>query len=463
MKVTTRKDENMTLQEKFTQEHVAKIRLSESAQIGEYGSSKESKVTPGTYNVYKVTKKDEGYYGLMYAQEGDFYTNIENMDMTDMRGVDAGTYGIASNQDEYNTCSEDVYVEDDGGHSPTAYVSKTNSGDGAFVVFTNSDNTAFFLDDEDIYMNHLIEERCPEDARDILNTVDGFQWEPKKKVITAYFHRLDVSEYTTTVSEDKRNIDTLAEVYVSVYECEKMKQEGTEDKRVPQETEMQGFTQINLRDESIDYIERKDLDSVVVDAASNFAEVSYDGDDHYMCDEFRVERGREDYTITQEDSYTEEGHPLYTVTHYYKGGYDDFTGRTLGEAFLEATGVTEDHIEPYVCCKDGFKPIDGAINLRYACEYDRRGNVTFAPKFKDKTDNILINAQLTRDGWNGVVAVGYNFRSQGETEIFEEIKFHNMRTQEVLDVVDKLQFEHMGTHINQETDWSFAKEDNLER
>lgn len=145
------------------------------------------------------------------------------------------------------------------------------------------------------------------------------------------------------------------------------------------------------------------------------------------------------------------------------GGSDESPGYTLGEAFLEATGVTEDHIEPYVCCKDGFKPIDGAINLRYACEYDRRGNVTFAPKFKDKTDNILINAQLTRDGWNGVVAVGYNFRSQGETEIFEEFKFHNMRTQEVLDVVDKLQFEHMGTHINQEPDWSFAKEDNLER
>lgn len=54
------------------------------------------------------------------------------------------------------------------------------------------------------------------------------------------------------------------------------------------------------------------------------------------------------------------------------------------------------------------------------------------------------------------MAVGYNFRSQGETEIFEEIKFHNMRTPEVLDVVDKLQFEHMGTHINQEPDWSFA-------
>lgn len=43
----------MTLQEKFTQQHVAKIRLSESAQIGEFGSSEETKVTPGTYNVYK--------------------------------------------------------------------------------------------------------------------------------------------------------------------------------------------------------------------------------------------------------------------------------------------------------------------------------------------------------------------------------------------------------------------------
>lgn len=67
----------MTLQEKFTQQHVATIQLSESAQIGEFGSSEETRVPPGTYNVYKVTKKDEGYYGLMYAQEGDFYTNIE--------------------------------------------------------------------------------------------------------------------------------------------------------------------------------------------------------------------------------------------------------------------------------------------------------------------------------------------------------------------------------------------------
>lgn len=451
----------MTLQEKFTQQHVATIQLSESAQIGEFGSSEETRVTPGTYNVYKVTKKDEGYYGLMYAQEGDFYTNIETMDMVDLRGVDAATYGIADSREEYNTCLEDLYVND-GGSSPTAYVGKTNSGDGDFIVYTNADNTAFFLDDENIYMNHLIEERCPEDAADIIDVVDGFYWLQNKREITTYFHGLDIYQSTITVGEDERNIDAMVKAYVSVYEAQKTKQDDVQNEHADK-GEMQGFTQINLRDESIDYIERKDLDSVVVDAASNFAEVFMMAMTT-ICSEYRVGRGREDYTITQEeDSYTEEGHPLYTVTHYYKGGYDDFTGRTLGEAFLEATGVTEDHIEPYVCCKDGFKPIDGAINLRYACEYDRRGNVTFAPKFKDKTDNILINAQLTRDGWNGVVAVGYNFRSQGETEIFEEIKFHDMRTQEVLDIVDKLQFEHMGTHINQEPDWSFAKEDNLER
>lgn len=55
----------MTLQEKFTQQHVATIQLSESAQIGEFGSSKGIKVTPGEYNVYKVTKNDEGYYGFV--------------------------------------------------------------------------------------------------------------------------------------------------------------------------------------------------------------------------------------------------------------------------------------------------------------------------------------------------------------------------------------------------------------
>lgn len=309
----------MTLQEKFTQQHVAKIRLSESAQIGEFGSSEETKVTPGTYNVYKVTKKDEGYYGLMYAQEGDFYTNIETMDMVDIRGVDAATYGIADSREEYNTCLEDLYVND-GGSSPTAYVGKTNSGDGDFIVYTNADNTAFFLDDENIYMNHLIEERCPEDAADIIDVVDGFYWLQNKREITTYFHGLDISEHTITVGEDERNIDAMVKAYVSVYEAQKTKQDDVQNEHADK-GEMQGFTQINLRDESIDYIERKDLDSVVVDAASNFAEVSYDGNDHYMCSEFQVWRGREDYTITQEeDSYTEEGHPLYTVTHYYKGG-----------------------------------------------------------------------------------------------------------------------------------------------
>lgn len=68
-------------------------------------------------------------------------------------------------------------------------------------------------------------------------------------------------------------------------------------------------------------------------------------------------------------------------------------GNTAGDAFLEAAGVTVDDIEPYVSCQDGFKPVKDAINLRYAVEYDKRLNVTFAPKFKDATDNILINAQ----------------------------------------------------------------------
>lgn len=83
---------------------------------------------------------------------------------------------------------------------------------------------------------------------------------------------------------------------------------------------------------------------------------------------------------------------------YNKKDYHEYPGYSLGEAFLEAAGVTEEDIEPYVCCKDGFKPVQDAINLRYEVEYDKHHRVTFAPKFKDKTDNIMINAQLTRDG-----------------------------------------------------------------
>ena len=227
--------------------------------------------------------------------------------------------------------------------------------------------------------------------------------------------------------------------------------------------QMQGFKQVNLRDERIDYIEMKDLDDVVVEACSNFVDITSDDDDYDYCDEFDIWRGREHYIITREDNYTEEGHPLYTMTNCTRGYYDESSGYTIGEAFLDAAGVTEDDIEPYVCCKDGFEPVKDAINLRYAVECDKRGNVTFVPKFKDATDNILINAQLTRDGWNGVVAFGKNLRSVGEIEIIEEIRIHDMSTQEVINTVDKLQFEHMGTHIDQEPDWSFAKEDNLER
>ena len=227
--------------------------------------------------------------------------------------------------------------------------------------------------------------------------------------------------------------------------------------------QMQGFKQVNLRDERIDYIEMKDLDDVVVEACSNFVDITSDDDDYDYCDEFDIWRGREHYIITREDNYTEEGHPLYTVTNCTRGYYDESSGYSLGEAFLEAAGVTEDDIEPYVCCQDGFKPVKDAINLRYTVEYDKRQNVTFVPKFKDATDNMLINAQLTRDGWNGVVAFGKNLRSEGETEIIEEIRFHDIRTQEVINTVDKLQFEHIGTHIDQEPDWSFAKDDNLER
>ena len=444
----------MTLQEKFTQEHVATIQLNESAQIG---SSEETRVTPGTYNVYKVTKKDEGYYGLMYTQEGDFYTNIETMDMTDLRGVDAATYGIADSRKNI-TLVQKMFMLKMTEVAVRQPMSERLIQVIDFIVYTNDDNTAFFLDDENIYMNHLIEELCPEDAADIIDVVDGFYWLQNKREITTYFHGLDISEHTITVGEDERNIDAMVKAYVSVYEAQKTKQDDVQNEHADK-GEMQGFTQINLRDESIDYIERKDLDDVVVEAASNFANViECDDDDDY---DYYVLGKNGNYTLVHDDY--EDGRPLYTVTVYNSKDYHKYPDFTLGSGFLEATGVTEDDIEPYVCCKDGFKPIDGAINLRYACEYDRRGNVTFAPKFKDKTDNILINAQLTRDGWNGVVAVGYNFRSQGETEIFEEVKFHNMRTQEVLDVVDKLQFEHMGTHINQEPDWSFAKEDNLER
>lgn len=365
MKLTIRKDENMTLQEKFTQKHVATIQLNESAQIGEFGSSEETRVTPGTYNVYKVTKKDEGYYGLMYAQEGDFYTNIETMDMVDIRGVDAATYGIASNQGEYDTCSVDVYVRDNGGCSPTAYVTQTNSGDGAFAVFTNSDNTAFFLDDENIYLNYLIEERHPEDAADIIGVFDGFEYEPEKKEITAYFHRLDISERTITVGEGKRNIDTIAEVYVAAYETEKLKQQDAEDKLTPKETEMHGFTQINLRDESDAYNQGFDDMWNHDDVTSSYVAPTNDGDSDYVV---YSNKDRTAFLLDDENIYLKYLLQYKDVEAYdaYKGlyGFDiNFNKRRIDMVY--------DGEQSYITPNDGERIVD-ALAEAIATQYEAR-------------------------------------------------------------------------------------------
>lgn len=90
---------------------------------------------------------------------------------------------------------------------------------------------------------------------------------------------------------------------------------------------MQGFTGINLRDERIDYIERKDLDDVVIDAVSNLVDVVGDDDDYDVCDEFDIWREREHYIIKR-DGETEDGKPLYTVTRHTKGYYDVSPGNT---------------------------------------------------------------------------------------------------------------------------------------
>lgn len=201
----------MKLQDYFNQTKVATITVDENAVIGDQIlPDGDIKITPGTYNVYLITNFEDKE-ALMIAQSGDFFSNIEDMDLSVTKYAETGTYGLASDKWTYLRNVDDAWKDI---HScENAYVRPTNDGDTVCSIYTNADNTAFFLDDRHIYLEHIAREKLKDDndaeyAISYLLQIDTIDKGRKVEVI------YDILEDDDTEIVKKKRSKRLAETIV---------------------------------------------------------------------------------------------------------------------------------------------------------------------------------------------------------------------------------------------------------
>lgn len=194
----------MALKDEFTQKQVAQITLGKDARIGMNKERDSLDITPGTYNVYEVRSKD-GTRALMFSQSGDFYTNIDVMDIAKTQSSDGASYGIADGYDAYKQGYNDMWNHDDVKNS---YVAPTNDGDSDYVVYSNKDRTTFLLDDENIYLKYMIQYKDPVDAQEAYKGLDAFDINFNKRRINLLYNG---EQSYVTANDGERIVDALAE------------------------------------------------------------------------------------------------------------------------------------------------------------------------------------------------------------------------------------------------------------
>lgn len=209
----------MTLQDNFTQTKVATITLGDKAHIGCTQERDGLRIAPGDYHVFEV--RDSNSRALMFAQTGDFYTNISSMDIAKLQSSDGASYGIADGDDAYKQGYDDMWNHDDVKNS---YVAPTNDGDSDYVVCSNKDRTAFLLDDENIYLKYLLQYKDAVDAQDAYKGLYGFDINFNKRRIDMVY---DGEQSYITANDGERIIDALAEAVATRYEARCL--EGIED------------------------------------------------------------------------------------------------------------------------------------------------------------------------------------------------------------------------------------------
>lgn len=142
----------------FKQTQLANITLGSTIEIGEF----EDHIThakPGNYRVYRIRRDAESEEtALLYVHEDevqDVNALLPTVDIDTFCGVDGGTYGLVTHQDDES--SRDWWEREDENQEGTdGYVTHTLYGDGQFSVYMNADHSVFLLDDVDIYMDALL-------------------------------------------------------------------------------------------------------------------------------------------------------------------------------------------------------------------------------------------------------------------------------------------------------------------
>jgi hypothetical protein len=191
-------------------ELIATTTLGSLVGIGER-FHKATPAKPGNYNVYKVFRNEGDYdCAILFAHESetqDVNRLLSNMDVTDVLGVDGGTYGILNMKDENDTWNSDrfdewleyLHAEE---QQPGGYVIGTNYGDGYVTLYMNNEHSAFLLDDEDLYFLELVSD-CGTYDND-----EDYSYEFEPRIEVEYGDKTKVAE----PSVDKRKIDVIAEL-----------------------------------------------------------------------------------------------------------------------------------------------------------------------------------------------------------------------------------------------------------
>ena len=198
----------------FTQTQLANITLGSTVEVGEF----EDHIThakPGNYRVYRVRHEaDSEESALLYVHEDevqDVNKLLPTVDIDTFCGVDGGTFGIATHQDDDENSRDWWERTDENQEGTDGFVTYTTYGDGQFSVYTNKDHSVFLLDDENIYLEALLIDR------DVDTHLEWFSFDDEEIEI-CYLPLQGFELYTLArpIDASRRKIDQIANALADV-------------------------------------------------------------------------------------------------------------------------------------------------------------------------------------------------------------------------------------------------------
>lgn len=218
--------------EQFAQKLITTTTLGEQISIGEYNGHNTNAKT-GEYKVYEITNEGD-IYAILFVhvdETQDVNELLKTLDIEVNCGVDGGTYGIITapeklsydNWMKYYTPSKSSYDNwttyyDDKVEQADGFVTSTNFGDGVFTVYTNTEHSAFLLDDEEIYLKSLV--AVHGQAYDDMDLIDGYAFDEHDVTVGHYEHvsrdEYRLIETKKSVTAGKRKIDAIVDLLISV-------------------------------------------------------------------------------------------------------------------------------------------------------------------------------------------------------------------------------------------------------